>query len=219
MGGPPLVVRARRFRRRRTGGSDAAPLRQAGRGHGVRQVAVHRDADVAPWLSAHRARVAAIARQRLGLMSARVPAPTWPALAIALGGLIARVASAAPAAQTPPASPQQPPPQPPAPVAAPADQQIALAIMRELIEIDTTHEHGSTTVAAEAVARRLHAAGVPDADVRILGPSPRKQNLVARLHSGGGARPPLLLLGHLDVVEARRDDWTLEPFRLTERDG
>ena len=65
---------------------------------------------------------------------------------------------------------------------------------------------------------RLRAAGIPDADIRILGPSPTKQNLVARLH-GSGRRPPLLLLGHLDVVEAHRADWSIDPFHLTERDG
>src|SRR5581483_7314965 len=112
---------------------------------------------------------------------------------------------------TPPApSPARTPP--------PAERQLALDIFRELVEIDTTHEHGSTAPAAQAIARRLRAPAIPDADIRIVGPSPTKQNLAARLH-GGGRRPPLLLLGHLDVVEARRSDWTIDPFRLTERDG
>jgi acetylornithine deacetylase/succinyl-diaminopimelate desuccinylase-like protein len=109
-----------------------------------------------------------------------------------------------------------------APAAAPlpprAEQERVRAIYKELIEIDTTHDDGSTTAAAEAVARRLRAAGWPAGDVQVLGPSPRKGNLVARLH-GSGRRRPLLLLGHLDVVAARRDDWSLEPFKLTERDG
>jgi acetylornithine deacetylase/succinyl-diaminopimelate desuccinylase-like protein len=138
-------------------------------------------------------------------------------LASLLGPVVVlAAATAAPAAV--PAPEAHLPSQAAAPIAAPAEQQVALAIMRELVEIDTTHDHGSTTVAAEAIARRLRAAGIPAGDIRILGPSPRKQNLVARLH-GTGARPPLLLLGHLDVVEARREDWTLEPFHLTERDG
>ena len=115
---------------------------------------------------------------------------------------------AAAAAPTPPPSPTPPP----------AERRAALEIFRELVEIDTTHEHGSTAPAAEAIAKRLRAAGIPDGDVRIVGPSPTKQNLVARLH-GSGRRPPLLLLGHLDVVEARRSDWTVDPFHLTERDG
>ncbi len=94
----------------------------------------------------------------------------------------------------------------------------AREILRELIEIDTTHTTGSTTVAAEAMARRLRDAGLPEEDVRVLGPHPEKGNLVARLR-GSGARGPLLLLAHLDVVEARREEWSVDPFALTERDG
>jgi acetylornithine deacetylase/succinyl-diaminopimelate desuccinylase-like protein len=91
-------------------------------------------------------------------------------------------------------------------------------IFQELIEIDTTNTTGDTTPAAEAMARRLLAAGFPAADVQVLAPAPRKGNLVARLR-GTGARRPILLLAHLDVVEARREDWTVEPFKLLERDG
>jgi acetylornithine deacetylase/succinyl-diaminopimelate desuccinylase-like protein len=97
-------------------------------------------------------------------------------------------------------------------------QALAREIYEELIEIDTTHSSGSTTRAAEAVAVRLRAAGVPDADVVVVGPSPTKGNLVARLR-GSGAEPPLLLLAHLDVVEARREDWSVDPFTLLEQDG
>jgi acetylornithine deacetylase/succinyl-diaminopimelate desuccinylase-like protein len=105
-----------------------------------------------------------------------------------------------------------------APLPPPAAQARARALYQELIEIDTTHDTGSTTAAAEAIARRLKAAGWPGQDLETLGPSPRKGNLVARLH-GSGKRRPLMLLGHLDVVAARRDDWSLDPFKLTERDG
>jgi len=97
-------------------------------------------------------------------------------------------------------------------------QALARDIFRELIGIDTTDEHGATTPAAEALARRLREAGLPAADVQVLGPTPRKANLVARLR-GTGAKRPLLLLAHLDVVEARREDWTVDPFTLLERDG
>jgi acetylornithine deacetylase/succinyl-diaminopimelate desuccinylase-like protein len=110
-------------------------------------------------------------------------------------------------------------PSPPAaPLPPPAAQAGARALYQELIEIDTTHDTGSTTAAAEAVARRLEAAGWPVSDIQALGPSPRKGNLVARLR-GTGKRRPLMLLGHLDVVAAKREDWTLDPFKLTERDG
>lgn len=92
------------------------------------------------------------------------------------------------------------------------------AIYQELVEINTTDSVGDTTKAAEAMAARLRAAGFAPADVQVLAPHPRKGNLVARLR-GTGARPPLLLLAHLDVVEARREDWSFDPFKLTEMDG
>jgi acetylornithine deacetylase/succinyl-diaminopimelate desuccinylase-like protein len=96
----------------------------------------------------------------------------------------------------------------------------ARAILKELIEINTTDSAGSTTTAAEAMAARLKAAGFPDADVQVLGPNPRKGNLVARLRGHGPGRP-ILLLAHLDVVEARKEDWSadIDPFTFLERDG
>jgi acetylornithine deacetylase/succinyl-diaminopimelate desuccinylase-like protein len=98
------------------------------------------------------------------------------------------------------------------------DAVLAREILRELVEIDTTDSNGDNTAAAEAMARRLRAAGFPDEDLRVLAPREKKGNLVARLR-GTGARKPLLLLAHLDVVEARREDWSLDPFKLLERDG
>jgi acetylornithine deacetylase/succinyl-diaminopimelate desuccinylase-like protein len=98
------------------------------------------------------------------------------------------------------------------------DQEFARDIFRELIEINTTHSSGSTTQAAEAMAERLKSAGFPAADVQVVESAPRKGNLVARLQ-GTGARQPILLLAHLDVVEARREDWSIDPFRFLERDG
>ena len=98
------------------------------------------------------------------------------------------------------------------------DQQLARDVLAELIGINTTHEHGNTTPAAEAMARRLLAAGFPAADVQVLGPATGNHNLVARLR-GTGKRRPILLLAHLDVVEARREDWSVDPFTLTEQDG
>jgi acetylornithine deacetylase/succinyl-diaminopimelate desuccinylase-like protein len=95
----------------------------------------------------------------------------------------------------------------------------AREILKQLIEINTTDTPaGSVTAAAEAVAARLGAAGFPAADVQVLGPDPRKHNLVAR-YRGAGTRRPLLLLAHLDVVEARREDWTVDPFTFLEKDG
>jgi len=99
-----------------------------------------------------------------------------------------------------------------------AANRLARDIYKQLIEINTTDSVGSTTVAAEAMAQRLRDAGYPASDVQVLGPNPRKGNLVARLR-GTGAQKPMLLICHLDVVEARREDWSMDPFQFTEKDG
>jgi acetylornithine deacetylase/succinyl-diaminopimelate desuccinylase-like protein len=103
-----------------------------------------------------------------------------------------------------------------------ANQQLARDIYKELIEINTTTDAdpGGTTQAAEAMAARLRAAGFAAADVQVLSAGPRDGNLVARLRGSGAAgRKPILLLAHLDVVAARRDDWSIDPFTFTEKDG
>ena len=97
-------------------------------------------------------------------------------------------------------------------------QTRAREIFKQLVEINTTDSVGSTTAAAEAMAARFKAAGFPAADVQVLGPNPRKGNLVVR-YRGNGSKRPLLLLAHLDVVEAKREDWSFDPFTLTEKDG
>jgi acetylornithine deacetylase/succinyl-diaminopimelate desuccinylase-like protein len=94
----------------------------------------------------------------------------------------------------------------------------AREIYKELIEINTTDSVGDVTKAAEAMAVRLRNAGFAAADVQVLGPDPRKHNLVAR-YRGSGAGRPLLLVAHLDVVEAKREDWSFEPFVFLEKDG
>src|SRR3954451_9774396 len=89
-----------------------------------------------------------------------------------------------------------------------ADQtprELARSILKELIEIDTTDSNGDNTGAAEAIARRLRAAGFPASDVEVVVPAPKRGNLVARIRGAGRARP-VLFLSHLDVVEARRED-------------
>lgn len=99
-------------------------------------------------------------------------------------------------------------------------RRLARAIFQELVEIKSTESGVGSTPAALAVARRLRAAGVAESDIQVIGPSPRKKNVVARLH-GKGIGKPILLIGHLDVVEARREDWSpgLDPFKFVERDG
>ncbi len=98
------------------------------------------------------------------------------------------------------------------------DQQQALDIYKELVEINTVTATGDTAKAAEAMAARLRAGGFADGDVHVLSPAPRKGNLVARL-KGSGARKPILLVAHIDVVPASREDWSTDPFKLVEQDG
>ena len=104
-----------------------------------------------------------------------------------------------------------------------ANQQLARDIYKELIEINTGVTTGNVTTAATAMAKRFRDAGIPEADIFVGGPRPEKHNVVARIRGRGGpnARKPLLLLAHLDVVEALKADWSpdLDPFVFTERDG
>jgi acetylornithine deacetylase/succinyl-diaminopimelate desuccinylase-like protein len=99
-----------------------------------------------------------------------------------------------------------------------SSQKLYFDIYKELIEIDTTTATGDTARAAEAMAARLREAGYPEADVNVFSPAAKKGNLVARLR-GTGARRPILLLAHIDVVPASREDWSYDPFKLIEQDG
>jgi acetylornithine deacetylase/succinyl-diaminopimelate desuccinylase-like protein len=107
--------------------------------------------------------------------------------------------------------------------AAPLDdatRRLAREIFQQLIEINTTDSVGNTTAAAEAMAKRLLDAGFAAEDVKVLGPRDRKGNLVARYRgTSSAALKPILIIGHLDVVEARRADWTTDPFQFVEKDG
>ena len=100
-----------------------------------------------------------------------------------------------------------------------AHELLARELLKELIEIDTTNSKGDNTAAAQAMADRLIAAGFPAEDVQVLGPVERKGNLVARYRGRESGRKPLLLLAHIDVVEADPADWTLDPFTFVEQDG
>jgi len=129
----------------------------------------------------------------------------WKASACAAASLMAFACLAY--AQTPAQSAQQ-------------YQRLARDIFQELVEIKSTESGVGSTPAAQSVARRLISAGFPTADVQVIGPNERKKNLVAHLH-GKRASRPILLLAHLDVVEAHREDWSpdLDPFKFVERDG
>src|SRR6266480_2189404 len=101
---------------------------------------------------------------------------------------------------------------------SPNDQR-ARDIFEQLININTTGSSGSTTVAANVMSKRLTDAGFPAGDVLVIGPADSKNhNLVARFR-GTGSQKPILLLAHIDVVEAKREDWSLDPFTFTEQDG
>src|SRR6476620_6017441 len=99
------------------------------------------------------------------------------------------------------------------------EHQVARDIFKELIEINTTDTPaGNVTTAAEAMAARFRAAGFPPEDLQVLGPLPNKKNLVVRLRGTGKAKP-ILFIGHIDVVEALRQDWSMDPFKFNEVDG
>jgi len=99
------------------------------------------------------------------------------------------------------------------------EEQAFRAIYQELVEIDTSPTTGNCTRAAEAMAARLSAAGFPQSDFRVIVPEgkPDDGNLVAVIR--GTTRRSVLLLAHIDVVDARRDDWERDPFTLIEEDG
>jgi acetylornithine deacetylase/succinyl-diaminopimelate desuccinylase-like protein len=99
-----------------------------------------------------------------------------------------------------------------------SEKQLARDIYKQLIEIKSGFTTGETTPVANAVAARLRAAGFPESDIFLGGASPKKFNLVVRYH-GTGAKKPLLLLAHTDVVEAKREDWSMDPFTFIEKDG
>ena len=99
-----------------------------------------------------------------------------------------------------------------------ADRALARQILQELVEMPTTEAEG-TLRAGQAMADRLIAAGFPREDVRVLGPDARTANLVARLRGRNTRARPLLMMAHIDVVPALREDWSIDPWTLTERDG
>jgi hypothetical protein len=95
--------------------------------------------------------------------------------------------------------------------ATPGDyRQLAREMLQELIEIKSSDSGVGSTPAAEAIARRMRAAGFPEADIQVIGPAERKKNVVVRLHGRGKAQPTLII-GHLDVVEAEKGDWSADP--------
>lgn len=103
------------------------------------------------------------------------------------------------------------------------NQQLAHDIYKQLVELNTSVWTGNTTPAANAMAKRFRDAGFPEKDIFVGGPTAKKHNMVVRFRGKGGPGGPksVLLLAHLDVVEALKADWSdnLDPFVFTERDG
>lgn len=126
--------------------------------------------------------------------------------------VLAQAGAATPLPATHPSGPE-------APTSPERYRALARTILAELVAINTTHGEGDNTAAAEAVRARLLEAGFAEGDVAVLAPAPRKGNLVARLRGRNPELKPIVLLAHIDVVEADPDDWTLPPFELVERDG
>jgi acetylornithine deacetylase/succinyl-diaminopimelate desuccinylase-like protein len=99
-----------------------------------------------------------------------------------------------------------------------AEQKLFRSIYQELVEINTSDSEGDTTTASKAMQARLLAAGFKPDEMEVIAPFPRKGNLVAR-YKGNGSKKPMLLLAHIDVVEAKRSEWKTDPFKLQEKDG
>ncbi len=101
------------------------------------------------------------------------------------------------------------------------DQEAFRGLYKELVETNTTLSAGSCTLAAERMAARMKAAGYADADITLFATPehPKEGGLVAILKGSDAKIKPMLLLAHIDVVEARRGDWTRDPFILIEENG
>lgn len=109
----------------------------------------------------------------------------------------------------------------PAPLPAQGDTARLLEreILEQLVNINTSDSAGHTPEAANAMAQRLIAAGMPASDVQVLGYAPKYQSLVARYRGRDGGAKPILLMAHLDVVDARKEDWSFDPYQFRELDG
>ncbi len=100
-----------------------------------------------------------------------------------------------------------------------AQRRLERDIFRELIEVNTSDSAGNTPILSAKIADRLKAAGFDAADIAVVGHSPRYHNVVARLRGRPSGKKPILLMAHLDVVDARREDWSFEPYQFRELEG
>ena len=109
----------------------------------------------------------------------------------------------------------------PATAQARPDQQAFFGLYKELVETNTVIGVGSCTRASAQIAARLKAAGYADRDITLFSvpEHPDDGGIVAMLPGSDAGAKPMLLLGHLDVVAAKREDWTRDPFTLVEEGG
>ncbi len=103
------------------------------------------------------------------------------------------------------------------PIQLAPEQQRFYSIYKELVNINTTNSVGDNTKAVLAMKKYLLEDGFTHEEIQIFEPFPKKGNLVVRL-KGNGTQKPILLLAHVDVVEAKREDWKTDPFVLQEDD-
>src|SRR5260221_13742680 len=99
-----------------------------------------------------------------------------------------------------------------------AQPKVAREIYKELVEINTGTNSGDTAESAGGMAGRLRAVGNPAAGLQVFKPAAKKGNVVARLR-GTGKKKPMIVMAHIDVVDAKREDWSMDPFKLEEKDG
>jgi acetylornithine deacetylase/succinyl-diaminopimelate desuccinylase-like protein len=159
------------------------------------------------WTERGGARLQGVAAAAAGAGAVAATVAMAATVIVALTSAVAVAASAATAA---------------APAGAPRADQLAFRdLYRELIETNTSHSVGSCTLAAERMAVHLRAAGFPESDLHSFAVAeyPKDGGLVAVLPGTDRGAKAILLLAHLDVVEARREDWTRDPFTLIEEGG
>src|SRR6476620_1706649 len=105
----------------------------------------------------------------------------------------------------------------------PAWQAKTRAVFKQAIEIPSVHHRGQTQRVAELLASQFRAAGIPDADIHLMPyeglPGDKTTALIVRWRSAHPTKKPMLILGHMDVVEAKREDWKFDPFVFREQDG
>jgi len=106
---------------------------------------------------------------------------------------------------------------------APAWQAKTRELFKQAIEIPSVHNRGQTQRVAELLASQFRAAGIPDSDIHIMPyealPGDQTAALIVRWRSPHATKKPMLILGHMDVVEAKREDWKFDPFVFREQDG